>query len=79
MRSVSLKLPDSLHAELVKTARRLGRSKSTVLREALEAYVDGGPRRRRGSCLDVAGNLAGCLEGPGDLSSSRKRMREYGR
>ena len=64
MRTVSLKLPDPLHELLAATARRHGKSKSTVVREALEAYLNGETARAGTSCLDLVENLAGCLAGP---------------
>jgi len=40
-----------------------------------------GPRRipRPGSALELAGDLVGCVEGPGDLSTNPKYMEDYGR
>ncbi len=79
MRTVSLKLPDPLHEQLAASARRQGKSKSTVVREALDAYLNGETARAGGSCLDLIENLAGCLQGPEDLSSNRKHMSGFGR
>jgi len=56
-----------------------GKSKSSVVREALEAYLNGETARDGGSCLDLVENLAGCLEGPRDLSSNKKHMSGFGR
>ncbi len=78
MRTVSMKLPDWLDGQLAKAARRLGRSKSALVRDALEAYFNGAAAPGRRSCLDLAGSLAGSLKGPRDLSSGRKHMRGYG-
>jgi hypothetical protein len=79
MRSLSLKLPEALDARLEATAKRSGQSKSELMRQALEAFLGGKRGVAAGSCLDLAGDLAGCLRGPGDLSFNKKRLRGYGR
>jgi predicted transcriptional regulator len=79
VRTISLKLPDPLHELLAAAARRQGKSKSTVVREALDAYLNGETARAGGSCLDLIENLAGCLAGPEDLSSNRTHMSDFGR
>ena len=79
MKNLSLKLPDVLDAKLAAAARRRGASKSAVVREALEAYVTRGGKVVPGSALDLARDLAGCLEGPGDLSYNKRHMRGFGR
>ncbi len=79
MKTLSLKLPDSLEAQLTEQANVTGRSKSELVREALiESFRkenDGGV----GSCFALARDLAGCVEGPPDLSSNPKHLRGYGR
>ena len=76
MSSFSLKLPASLHRQLAAAARRLGRSKSLLVREAIEAYLNGAAR---GSCLERAKHLAGCLAGPGDISFNPRHLDGMGR
>ena len=79
MKTLSLKLPQALDAKLAVAARRRGESKSATARQAIEAFIEGGGRSTQASCLDLAGDLAGCVEGPRDLSFSRKHMRGYGK
>ena len=79
MRTVSLKLPDSLHDQLAAAAREQGKSKSTVIREALTAFLNAETALPSVSCLDLVHNLAGCLNGPRDLSINRKHMTGFGR
>ena len=79
MKTLSLKLPDALEARLRASAERRNTSKSALVREALESYLAGADGSQAGSCLDLAGDLAGCLEGPGDLSHNPKHMEGYGR
>jgi hypothetical protein len=54
-------------------------SKSLVVREALEVFLKRNGRARAGSALDLAKDLAGCLSGPGDLSSNKKYLKDFGR
>jgi len=79
MKTISLKLPDSLDARVAGTARRRGVSKSALVREALEAYLTNGRTGTRKSVLDLVGDLRGCVEGPRDLSTNPKHLKGYGR
>ena len=74
MRTMSLKMPESLERELDRLARRRRSSRSAVLREAVSALA----RRRERSAADLAGELVGSLRGPVDLSESAAHMRGYG-
>ena len=78
MRSLSLKLPESLLAKLNLAAKRRGESMSALVREAIEAFLDAGPGRGKGSCLDLASDLAGSVKGPRDLSFDKEHMGGYG-
>ena len=79
MKTISLKVPESLLRKLERVADGCGRSKSDVLRSALEQYLDGHRTAAEVSALELAGDLAGCLQGPGDLSYNKRHMKEYGR
>ena len=79
MRTMSLKLPDALHARIADLARRRGLSKSQVIRDAVEAALGNGRRAKGPSALELAGRLCGCLAGPGDLSHNKKHMEDFGR
>ena len=79
MKILSLKLPDDLAQELSAQARSRGTTKSEVLREALVDFLAKAPRPEKGSFLDLAGDLVGRLEGPGDLSYNKKYLDKYGR
>ncbi|HDI60890.1 MAG TPA: ribbon-helix-helix protein, CopG family [Desulfobacteraceae bacterium] len=78
MKTISLKVPESLFAVLAQTAEKRGESKSTIVREAIESYVADKASEQNGSCLDLSKDLAGCIEGPEDLSSNKEWMRGYG-
>lgn len=79
MRTMSLKLPESLDERLAVVAAERSATKSAVVREALETYL----RRRKGvqprSCLALASDLVGCVAGPTDLSFHKKHLKGFGK
>lgn len=79
MRTITVKLPDSLAARLTSLVKRRGRPQSEVVREALESHPALAAEAADGSCLDLARDLAGSLDGPPDLSSNSRHKRDYGR
>lgn len=80
MKVLSLKLPEQLDRKLSAVVKRRGMSKSVVVREALERYVDESREIRKGSFLDLVGDLVGCVkDAPADLSSHPKHLDGYGR
>lgn len=76
MKTVSLKLPPDLRFKLDRAAKQRGQSKSEVVRAALEQFLNG---ERPMSALELAGDLVGCAEGPGDLSTNPKYMEDFGK
>lgn len=81
MKTISVTLSDALHARLERAAKRKKRSKSSMVRAALEQFLPDAqvsPPKRAVSALDLAGNLVGSVEGPGDLSTNPKYMRGFG-
>jgi metal-responsive CopG/Arc/MetJ family transcriptional regulator len=79
MKTISLKLTEDLLRKLERTARERGQSKSDVIRSALEQYLNGARAAQRSvSALELAGDLVGCGEGPGDLSTNPKYMEGFG-
>ena len=77
VRTVTIKLPDSLALRLKQTVARGRATQSEVIREALEAHL---AAPSPGACLDLVGDLAGSLRGgPPDLSSNKRRLRGFGR
>jgi hypothetical protein len=79
MKTISLKLPDDLDRELSTRAEREGTTKSALVREAIEGYLAQSPGHRKGSFLELAGDLIGCAEGPGDLSYNKEYLKDFGR
>jgi hypothetical protein len=75
---ISLKMPQELVTRLVAAARRRGINRSALVRDALESYLRGGGGSA-GSAAEVAGDLIGAVEGPGDLSHDPRHLRDFGR
>lgn len=74
MRVVTVKLPDALDRRLEHLAKASHRSRSAVIREALEAYARVTPQTVAG----LAGDLVGSLDGPEDLSTAAEHLEGYG-
>ena len=72
-------MPENLAAKLAAVARKRGRSKSAVIRQLLEEQLDRGLAVPADSCLELAADLVGCVEGPGDLSFNKRRLEGLGR
>jgi ribbon-helix-helix CopG family protein len=79
MKTLSLKLPESLDHQLTVRARQQRTTKSALIREALTGYFQPEEESGKGSFLDLAGDLIGSLEGPGDLSFNKDYLKDYGR
>jgi metal-responsive CopG/Arc/MetJ family transcriptional regulator len=75
MRTISLKIPDSLDRELDQLASERHTTRSAIMREAIKSLS----KKKKRSALDLAGDLVGCLHGPGDLSTNPKYMRGFGK
>lgn len=79
MKTVSLKMPEALDSELENLARRTGRSKSLVVRMALEEFLPRRSRSSKRSFLARAADLAGSVSAAPDLSTNKRRLDGYGR
>ena len=79
MRTISLKLPDDLLANLDQEARKRRVTKSALVRESLEKALHQPSEARAVSCYDLARDLAGSIKGlPEDLADNPKYMRGFG-
>jgi len=78
MKTLSVKIDESLLEKLNLTARKRGETRSDILRAAIESIIEGDDQIGKGSCLDLAKDLAGTISGPKDLSFNKKRMEDYG-
>ncbi len=79
MKTLSLKVPVALDRRLAASVARRGISKSQAIRAALEAYLNAEGNGATGTVLDLAGDLVGCVRGPGDLSTNPKYMKDFGK
>lgn len=78
-RTISVKIPRPLAARLSAAVRRRKTSRSAIVREALEGHLRSDPSDQASSFLELAADLVGSISGPADLSTSKKRLRGYGR
>ena len=81
MKTLTVRLPEPLVAEIEAESRGRKISKSDVVRERLQ--VAGGSARRRSAPLDAIADLVGSVDGlPADLSTRKKHYLQaagYGR
>jgi Arc/MetJ-type ribon-helix-helix transcriptional regulator len=81
MKTLTVRLPDALVAEIEGESRRRKLSKSDVVRERLSA--PGRPAKRSSASLDAIADLIGSVDGlPRDLSRRKKKhldLTGYGR
>ncbi len=79
MRTISLKLPDDLLAQLDSTAKARRVTKSLLVRESLEKALHQPSQAGGTSCYDLSGDLAGAVKGlPEDLADNPKYMEGFG-
>lgn len=79
MKNISVRLTDAQTRKLARLARKNKTTQSEVVREAIEAYVLRGDTIQPESAAKAAADLAGCVDGPPDLSSNPDHMKGYGR
>ena len=71
MKTLTLKLPEILEARLSLCARTNGLSRSEIVRRAIVEYLSHGHVCKSSSFLELSRDLAGCVEGPSDLSTNK--------
>ncbi len=79
MGTLSIRLPAKLEARLSALARRRRQSKSVLVREAIERFIEASPERAKFTVFDLVSDLAGNSTGARDLSRNKKHMRGFGR
>ena len=80
MRTISLKLPDDLLAQLDHAAKARRVTKSWLVRDSLEKELRKQSPAGAVSCYDLARDLAGTIKGlPEDLADNPKYMEGFGR
>jgi hypothetical protein len=76
VKTITVKLPETLAAWLAQRARELGRPKSELVREALQRASDGSIGA---NCHDVLSDICGVVDGPKDLSTNPKYFADFGK
>ena len=80
MRTISLKLPENLLAQLESEAKARRMTKSRLVRESLEKALREPSPAGEISCFDLSRDLAGIVKGlPKDLATNPKYMQGFGR
>lgn len=77
MTTISLKVPEALERRLKHLAAKRRTTRSAVIREAIEQFARSSADRVD-SCLALASDLIGCVDGPPNLSHSKKHMQGFG-
>ena len=79
METISLKIPKSLALRLTQMAHSQNRSKSAVVREAVDIYLRSESAELGESVLDQVADLVGIFSGPGDLSTNKAYFEDFDR
>jgi predicted DNA-binding protein len=77
MPTISLKIPVALDRRLRRIAEVRQTTRSAVIRAAIE-HLAAESAERTGSCLALASDLIGCVEGPADLASNKQHLQGFG-
>jgi Ribbon-helix-helix protein, copG family len=79
VKTISVKLPESLLAALSAFSRESGAKRSAVIRAALSEHLARSRKFPKGSVADLGGDLWGTCDGPRDLSTNPKHLRGFGK
>ncbi len=78
MKTWTIKVPPELDERVARLAKQKGASRSDVVREALDRYLQD-PEAVKGSIVERAGKLVGSLHGgPRDLASNPRHLKGFG-
>ena len=79
MKTLTVKVPETLYLKLAAVAAKSGESKSNLIRTAINSILKANETVTPNSCLDMAIDLVGSVEGPSDLSYNKKHLKGYGK
>jgi predicted transcriptional regulator len=79
MTTMTIKMPDQLSVRVRQQALASGINCSEFIRQAVEKLLNTGSRPAAGTCLSLASDLAGCLDGPRDLATNPVHMEGFGK
>ncbi len=74
MRTLTVKIPETLDATITAVAKRRRTTRSVVVREALSTVIDA----EEVTMAELIGGLAGCIDGEADLSTHPRHMAGFG-
>ena len=77
MKTLTVKMPEELDLKLTAVAAKRGESKSNLIRTAIDSILNANEAVTHNSCLDMAKDLVGSVEGPSDLSCNKKNLKNY--
>ena len=77
MKTLTVKVPEELDLKLAAVAAKRGESKSHLIRTAINSILNASETVNHNSCLDMAKDLVGSVEGPSDLSCNKKHLKNY--
>jgi hypothetical protein len=75
MKTISVKVPEDLDLKLTAVAAKRRETKSALIRAAFDHIVKSSEAVTPNSCLDLAKDLIGSVEGPPDLSYNKNHLR----
>lgn len=78
MKTLSLKLPDTLYSDLTSLAEDRGMSRSALVREAIGELFRRDHSPEENSALSLMEGLVGSVDGPADLSSNKDYLDDLG-
>lgn len=78
MKTLSVKIPHDTNQALSALARRHGIAKSRLIREACQEYFTKQPEHAETSLLERIGDIAGSLNGPGNLTTTPEYLHRHG-
>lgn len=78
-RTLTVKLSSPLAARLSARVRKRQTTRSALVREALEGYLQTDRAEQEGSFASLARDILGSVAGPADLSTNKRYRRGYGR
>jgi hypothetical protein len=75
VKTITVKLPETLASWLSRRARELGRPQSDLVRDALQRVSEGASGV---TCHDLFADICGVIDGPKDLSTNPKHLAAFG-
>ena len=80
MKTLTVKVPEELLARLDAASKRVAVGRSTLVRKALQRFLEGDAHNKAPKFTELAGDLIGCVKnGPRDLSYNPRYMKGFGK